>query len=71
MIMPKCTGSTPKFCITGRRIGVAIRIEGAMSTRQPSTSSRMLMRKRITCLSLEIDRKKSVIFPGMRVSAMM
>jgi hypothetical protein len=31
--MPKWTGLTPKFCITGNKIGIAIRIEGAMSTR--------------------------------------
>src|ERR1700716_4697333 len=71
MIMPKCTGSTPKFFITGSRVGVAINIEGAMSTSVPSTSKRMLIRNRMTYLLSDIDRKNAVIFAGICVSAMM
>ena len=69
MIIPKCTGSTPKFCITGKRIGVAIRIDGAMSTSVPSISSRILIRNRMTYLLSEIDRKNAVILAGICVSA--
>ena len=42
-----------------------------MSTRQPSTSSKMLIRNRMTFLSLEIVRKNAVIFAGICVSAIM
>ena len=41
----------PNFMTTGERIGVVIRIDGAMSTRQPSTSSNTLISVRITYLS--------------------
>ena len=71
MIMPKCTGSTPNFMTTGNRIGVVIRIEGAISTRHPSTSSRTLISIRITYLLLDNVRKKAVIFAGICMSAIM
>ncbi|MNI77340.1 hypothetical protein D3C73_1336250 [compost metagenome] len=48
MIMPKCTGSTPMPVITGSRIGVRIRISGAMSITVPSSNSMKLMHIRIT-----------------------
>ena len=46
-----------------------IRIDGAMSTRQPSTSSMMLISIKMTYLLLEIVRKNAVIFAGICVSA--
>ena len=69
MIMPKCTGSTPNFMTTGKRIGVTIRIDGAMSNRQPSTSKRMLIRNRITFLSLERVSNNAVTRAGTCISA--
>ena len=69
IIIPKCTGSTPKFTITGNRIGVQIKIEGAISTSVPRISSNRLIRKRMTYLLLDIVRKNAVIFAGICVSA--
>jgi len=46
MIMPKCTGSTPKEVTTGSRVGV--RISGAMSISVPSTSNMKFTHIRIT-----------------------
>lgn len=48
MIMPKCTGSTPMPVMTGIRIGVRIRINGAMSITVPNSRSMKLMHMRIT-----------------------
>ncbi|MNG05026.1 hypothetical protein D3C84_881970 [compost metagenome] len=48
MIMPNCTGSTPMPTITGIRIGVRIRINGAMSITVPNSSNITLMHIRIT-----------------------
>ena len=69
MIMPKCTGSTPSFITTGSRIGVQIRISGAMSIRQPSTSSMKLISIRMTYLLSDNVRKNAVIFAGICISA--
>ena len=69
MIMPKCTGLTPNRSTTGSRIGVQIRISGAMSIRQPSTSSSTLISSRITSRLLDRVRKKAVILAGSCISA--
>ncbi len=47
-IMPKCSGSTPSLRISGNRIGVKITCAAMLSKKQPTISSRMLMRKRMT-----------------------
>ena len=47
MIMPKCTGSMPRVLTTGSRMGVRMRISGAMSISVPSTSSSTLIISRI------------------------
>jgi hypothetical protein len=60
MIMPKCTGWMPRPWTTGSRIGVRIRISGAMSINVPSISIMMLMHSRITYLLSEIDVKNAV-----------
>ncbi len=59
-----------KHMTTGKRIGVTIRIDGAMSNRQPSTSSRMLIRNRITFLSLDNVSSNAVTRAGTCISAM-
>ena len=38
MMTPKCTGSTPMVCTTGRKIGVTIIMSGAISINVPKTS---------------------------------
>src|SRR5215831_9353705 len=65
MIMPKCTGSTPKLIITGKRIGVQIRIDGAISTKVPRISSKILIKNRMTYLLLEMVKKNAVICAGL------
>ncbi|MNP66843.1 hypothetical protein D3C76_1626000 [compost metagenome] len=46
MMMPKWTGSIPSAVATGRRIGVMIRIMGAISIGKPiRSSSRFIMNK--------------------------
>src|SRR5206468_3872157 len=67
----KWTGSTPNFTTIGKRIGVVIRIDGAMSIRQPSTSSITLISIKMTYLSLDSAGKKLVIFAGICISAIM
>jgi hypothetical protein len=47
------------------RIGVRMRISGAMSIRVPSISSRMLIASKITYLLSESDEKKAVTFIGI------
>ncbi len=71
IIMPKCTGSTPRVLTTGSRMGVRIRISGDMSIRQPSTSSSTLMSARITYLLSERLVRKAVTFIGICISVIM
>ena len=56
---------------TGSRIGVMIRISGAMSIRVPSTSSKMLIISSTTYLLVETLVNKSVICCGICISVMM
>jgi len=56
---------------TGSRIGVAISMDGAMSTRVPSTQQQDVDQKQDDVLLSDIDRKNAVIFAGICVSAMM
>ena len=53
-MMPNCTGSSPQYCVAmGSRMGVAIRMMGAMSMMQPRISRiRLSSRIRITRLSV-------------------
>ena len=71
MIMPKCTGSTPRVVTMGSRIGVMIRISGAMSIIVPSSSSRMLIISSTTYLSFEILVNTPVICCGICIRVMM
>ena len=64
IIMPKCTGSIPSSTTTGSRIGVRIRISGAMSIRQPNSSSMMLMINRMTYLLSDSDNNAAEISCG-------
>ena len=69
MIMPKWTGSTPSFITTGNRIGVQIKINGAMSMSQPSTNSMTLISMRMTYLLSDKVRKNAVMCAGICISA--
>ena len=59
-----------EFDDTGSRIGVQIRIDGAMSSRQPNASSRTLISGRITFLSLDNVNRIAVTLAGTCISAM-
>ena len=56
---------------TGSRIGVMMVISGAISMKQPSSSSRMLMMSMSTYLLLVTLSSTSVIIAGMRSSVIM
>jgi hypothetical protein len=63
--IPKWTGSIPKFVTTGRRIGVIIKIIGAMSIGAPRRSNKILIINKITSGLSEIFKNKSVTIPGI------
>ena len=63
MIMPKWTGSIPKDFNTGKRIGVQIRSNGAMSIIVPRISSIILIKAGITYLLLDVlNDGRQVVF---------
>ena len=68
MMIPKCTGSMPSSTTTGSRIGVRIRISGAMSIRQPNSSSIMLIINRMTYLLSDNDSSAAEISCGRPTS---
>ena len=69
IMIPKWTGSTPKDVTTGKRIGVQIRSNGAMSIIVPRISSITFIKARITYLLLDMLRKKCVALAGTCIRA--
>ena len=57
--------------MTGNKIGVRIRIKGAISIKVPNTSSMMLTHNKITQGSLLKAVKTAVIFSGIIIKVMM
>ncbi|MNG17680.1 hypothetical protein D3C84_1016840 [compost metagenome] len=62
--IPKCTGSMPSEVTTGSRIGVMIRIKGAISMPQPNTSSNKLIMSKIMIGLDDMCSKDSVTNVG-------
>ena len=55
MIMPKTTGSTPTFCITGSRIGVRISAITVFSINMPHSSRNRITRNSSSVLLVVME----------------
>jgi hypothetical protein len=66
---PNCSGSMPNCIAMGRKIGVQIRIVGAMSRKVPSTNSSTLIIRKITQGSVTPAFISSPVFCGTSYSA--